>query len=195
LRHVEKRGLRQRRYLPCAVIWLRPAHREKLAGVLGREWRQEIKIRNRHKKFDQVRTFLSSDDAAMPARRGNNRLLTAVDRKELKFAVHTGHQRGTPTKSHGAGESVKKDVVALRMAEIMIKIDEIFDDGRRAVVEKVRHHYSDGKSVRRATPMPCGSRPSMAALTRSGVRKASEIVMVYFADAATLTLCDAFRGC
>jgi hypothetical protein len=25
------------------------------------------------------------------------------------------------------------------MAEIMIKIDEIFDDGRRAVVEKVRH--------------------------------------------------------
>jgi hypothetical protein len=34
-----------------------------------------------------------------------------------------------------------------------------------------------GKSVRPATPMPWGSRPSMAALTRSGARKASEIVM------------------
>jgi hypothetical protein len=37
--------------------------------------------------------------------------------------------------------------------------------------------HSAGKSVRRAMPMPCGSRPSMAALTRSGARKASEIVM------------------
>jgi len=37
--------------------------------------------------------------------------------------------------------------------------------------------HSAGKSVRRATPMPCGSRPSMAALTRLGARKASEIVM------------------
>jgi hypothetical protein len=37
--------------------------------------------------------------------------------------------------------------------------------------------HSGGRSVRRATPMPCGSRPSMAALTRSGARKASEIVM------------------
>jgi hypothetical protein len=70
LRHVEKRGLRQRRYLPCAVIWPRPAHREKLAGVLGREWRQEIKIRSRHKKFDQVKTFLSSDDAAYASETG-----------------------------------------------------------------------------------------------------------------------------
>ena len=35
-----------------------------------------------------------------------------------------------------------------------------------------------GKSARRATPMPCGSRPSIAALTRSGARNASEIVML-----------------
>ena len=36
------------------------------------------------------------------------------------------------------------------------------------------------RAVRRvcATPMPCGRRPSMAALTRSGARKASEIVML-----------------
>ena len=37
--------------------------------------------------------------------------------------------------------------------------------------------HSAGKSARRATPMPCGSRPSMAAVTRSGARKASEIVI------------------
>ena len=37
--------------------------------------------------------------------------------------------------------------------------------------------HSAGKSARRATPIPCGSRPSMAALTRSGARKASEIVI------------------
>ena len=30
----------------------------------------------------------------------------------------------------------------------------------------------------RVTPIPCGRRPSMAALTRSGARKASEIVML-----------------
>jgi len=40
--------------------------------------------------------------------------------------------------------------------------------------------HSTGKSVRRATPMPWGSLPSMAALTRSGARKASEIVMLIF---------------
>ena len=32
---------------------------------------------------------------------------------------------------------------------------------------------SADRSARRATPMPCGSRPSIAALTRSGARKAS----------------------
>jgi hypothetical protein len=37
--------------------------------------------------------------------------------------------------------------------------------------------HAAGKSPRRATPMACGSRPSMAALTRSGARKASEIVI------------------
>jgi hypothetical protein len=40
--------------------------------------------------------------------------------------------------------------------------------------------HSAGKPVRRATPMPWGSLPSMAALTRSGARKASEIVMLIF---------------
>ena len=40
--------------------------------------------------------------------------------------------------------------------------------------------HSAGKSVRRATPMPCGSRPSIAALMRSGARKASEIVILTF---------------
>ena len=40
--------------------------------------------------------------------------------------------------------------------------------------------HSAGRSQRRATPMPRGSRPSMAALTRSGARNASEIVMLSF---------------
>ena len=38
--------------------------------------------------------------------------------------------------------------------------------------------HSAGSSQSLATPMPCGRRPSIAALTRSGARKASEIVML-----------------
>jgi hypothetical protein len=53
------------------------------------------------------------------------------------FATHEAAPSGE--QENVARESVKKDAVALRMAEIMIKVDEIFDDGRRAVVEKVRH--------------------------------------------------------
>ena len=40
--------------------------------------------------------------------------------------------------------------------------------------------HSAAKSVRRATPIPQGSRPSMAALTRSGARNASEMVILIF---------------
>ena len=43
---------------------------------------------------------------------------------------------------------------------------------------------------RRATPIPCGSRPSIAALTRPGVTKASEILMLIFRVA--LAFGDAF---
>ena len=38
--------------------------------------------------------------------------------------------------------------------------------------------HSAGRSARRTTPMPCGRRPSIAALTSSGARKASETVML-----------------
>jgi len=51
--------------------------------------------------------------------------------------------------------------------------------GWKASISRCLDH-SAGKSVRRAMPMPHGSRPSMAALTRSGARKASEIVMLTF---------------
>jgi hypothetical protein len=37
--------------------------------------------------------------------------------------------------------------------------------------------HSAGRSARRATPIPRGSRPAIAALTRSGATKASEIVI------------------
>ena len=38
--------------------------------------------------------------------------------------------------------------------------------------------HSAGISLSRTTPIPCGSRPSMAAFARSGARKANEIVML-----------------
>jgi len=38
--------------------------------------------------------------------------------------------------------------------------------------------HTTGASNRRAAPMPCGNRPSTAAVTRLGARKAREIVMV-----------------
>ena len=38
--------------------------------------------------------------------------------------------------------------------------------------------HPGGRSQRRATPIPCRSRPSTAALTRSGAKNASEIVML-----------------
>ena len=53
--------------------------------------------------------------------------------------------------------------------------------------------HSAGRSARRVTPMPCGSRPSMAALTRSGARKASEMVMLTLRTLHRLALRDALR--
>jgi hypothetical protein len=44
--------------------------------------------------------------------------------QEHSFATHEAAQKNV------ARESVKKDAVALRMASIMIRVDEIFDDGR-----------------------------------------------------------------
>jgi hypothetical protein len=49
----------------------------------------------------------------------------------------------------------------------------------RPSIWRCRDH-SAGMSQRRATPIPRGSRPSIAALTRSGARNASEIVMLTF---------------
>ena len=49
----------------------------------------------------------------------------------------------------------------------------------RPSIWRCRDH-SAGMSQRRATPIPRGSRPSMAALTRSGARNASEIVILTF---------------
>jgi hypothetical protein len=54
--------------------------------------------------------------------------------------------------------------------------------------------HSGGMSASRATPMPRGSRPSIAALTRSGARKASENRHVDLADAAALLSGDAGRA-
>jgi hypothetical protein len=53
------------------------------------------------------------------------------------FATHEVASSGE--QKNVARERVKKDAIALRMAYIMINVDEIFEDGRRPVVEKVRH--------------------------------------------------------
>jgi hypothetical protein len=53
------------------------------------------------------------------------------------FAVHEAALSGE--QKNVEREGVKKDAVALRMAKIMIKVDEIFDDARRSMVERVRH--------------------------------------------------------
>ena len=54
--------------------------------------------------------------------------------------------------------------------------------------------HSAGRSLSRTTPIPCGSRPSMAALTRSGARKARRRGdrHVDLPHSATFTFCDAF---
>jgi hypothetical protein len=53
------------------------------------------------------------------------------------FATHEVASSGE--QKNVARERVKKDAITLRMAYIMINVDEIFEDGRRPVVEKVRH--------------------------------------------------------
>ena len=54
--------------------------------------------------------------------------------------------------------------------------------------------HSAGKSVRRAMPMPYGSRRLMAALTRSGCEESERNRHVDLPAATSLTLCDAV-GC
>jgi len=72
--------------------------------------------------------------------------------------------------------------IAFPAAEICVGGDSVRMlcqwDGKPSISRCLDH--SAGKSVRRATPMPYGSLPSTAALTRSGARKASEIVMLTF---------------
>ena len=58
-----------------------------------------------------------------------------------------------------------------------VRYDSYF--GERPRVWRCRDH-SAGISQSRATPIPRGRRPSIAALTRSGARNASEMVMLTF---------------
>jgi hypothetical protein len=48
--------------------------------------------------------------------------------QDRSFATHEA--ASSEEQKNVARESVKKDAVALRMASIMIRVDEIFDDGR-----------------------------------------------------------------
>jgi hypothetical protein len=50
------------------------------------------------------------------------------------FATHEA--ASSEEQRNVARKSIKKDAVALRMAEIMIKVDEIFDDGQRPKIQK-----------------------------------------------------------
>jgi hypothetical protein len=54
--------------------------------------------------------------------------------EEHSFVTHAA--ASSEEQKNVARESVKKDAVALRMARIMIRVDEIFDDGRHPMVDK-----------------------------------------------------------
>jgi hypothetical protein len=54
--------------------------------------------------------------------------------EEHSFATH--EPASSEEQKNVARESVKKDAVALRMARIMIRVGEIFDDGRHPMVDK-----------------------------------------------------------
>ena len=68
--------------------------------------------------------------------------------------------------------AIKRDEIAARQLRAL----HPYDPSVRPSIRRWRDH-SAGRSARRVTPMPWGSRPSIAALTRSGARKASEMVM------------------
>jgi hypothetical protein len=62
--------------------------------------------------------------------------------EEHSFATHEA--ASSEEQKNVARESVKKDAVALRMARIMIRVDEIFDDGRYPMVDKPHSDSSKG---------------------------------------------------
>ena len=80
--------------------------------------------------FGQAHRF-TPHQAALPEDQKNvGGELTADEQvgEEHSFATHEA--ASSEEQKNVARESVKKDAVALRMASIMIRVDEIFDDGR-----------------------------------------------------------------
>jgi hypothetical protein len=77
------------------------------------------------KNIGQARSF-TTHDAGLPVEQEKRELST--DGQALNF---TGYEvASSEAQKNVARESVKKDAIARRTAYIMIKVDEIFDDGR-----------------------------------------------------------------
>jgi hypothetical protein len=89
---------------------------------VGRELSADERIGRAH-NFDTYQAALSEDQKNVA------RELSADEQigEEHSFAIHEGSL--SEDRNIVARESVKKDAVALRMARIMIRVDEIFDDG------------------------------------------------------------------
>ena len=87
-------------------------------------------------QIGEERSF-ATQEAASPEEQNVAGKLSADEQIQAhSFATHEAGL--SEEEKNVARESVKKDAVALRMAKIMIKVDEIFDDVRRPMVEKVR---------------------------------------------------------
>jgi hypothetical protein len=76
-------------------------------------------------------------------------------------------------------------------------VETRFEYGRYGAVRPSMRYWRDhsaGSSQSRVTPMPCGSRPSIAALTRLGAREASDIVMLTLRtlQPSRAAMCSAF---
>ena len=89
-------------------------------------------------QIGQARNF-ATHEAALSEEQNVGGELSADEQigQTRSFATHEVASSGE--QKNVARERVKKDAIALRMAYITIKVDEIFEDGRRPVVEKVRH--------------------------------------------------------
>ena len=96
------------------------------------------------------RQALGTHDAASLGEVKNHGREGAFDRLEFYEQLSADEQIGqardirdpAPSREQKnvEGEGVKKAAVALRMAEFLIRVDEIFGDARRAVAEKVSPH-------------------------------------------------------
>jgi hypothetical protein len=84
--------------------------------------------------FGRAHSFATDEAASSEVQNVGGELSADEQIQEHSFATHEA--ASSEEQKNVARESVKKDAVALRMARIMIRVDEIFDDGRHPTVDK-----------------------------------------------------------